>query len=80
MIQLIRSFNLNQVRLIPSLFQQRFELNRKYLLSLGAENLLQNHYLEAGLWSPNFNEAGMGGSFGARENIHWGWDSYLQPA
>jgi DUF1680 family protein len=70
-----QAFSLNQVRLIPSLFQQRFELNRKYLLSLHTENLLQNHYLEAGLWSPNFNRSGMGGNFEAREDVHWGWES-----
>jgi len=70
-----RKYSMNQVRLTPGLFQQRFELNRKYLLSLNTENLLQNHYLEAGLWSPNFNQSGMGGNFGAREEIHWGWES-----
>lgn len=70
-----QSLNLNQVKLTPSIFKQRFDLNRKYLLSLHSENLLQNHYLEAGLWSPNFNESGMGGNFQAREDIHWGWES-----
>ena len=40
------------VKLLPGLFRQRFDLNRKYMLSLKTENLLQNHYLEAGLWSP----------------------------
>ena len=75
MTQTFQPFRLEQVKLIPSLFQQRFELNRKYLLSLRSENLLQNHYLEAGLWSPNFNRSGMGGNYEARENIHWGWES-----
>ena len=40
-----------KVKLLPGLFQQRFQLNRKYMLSLKTENLLQNYYLEAGLWS-----------------------------
>ncbi len=54
-----------QVKLLPSLFQQRAELNRRYLLSLRSENLLQNYYLEAGLWRPP----------GKPEDCHWGWES-----
>ena len=75
MTHTFQPFRLDQVKLIPSLFQQRFELNRKYMLSLRSENLLQNHYLEAGLWSLNFNRSGMGGKFETREEIHWGWES-----
>ena len=40
------------VKLLPGLFQQRYNLNRRYMLSLKTENLLQNHYMEAGLWMP----------------------------
>ena len=31
-----------KVKLLPGLFQDRFALNRKYMLSLHTENLLQN--------------------------------------
>ena len=44
-----RPVPLAQVRLLPGLFQSRFDLNASYLLSLQNENLLQNHYIEAGL-------------------------------
>jgi DUF1680 family protein len=54
-----------KVKLLPSLFQQRFDLNRRYLLSLSSDNLLQNHYLEAGLWGPRTKP----------HDIHWGWES-----
>jgi DUF1680 family protein len=54
-----------KVSLLPGLFQQRAEVNRRYLLSLRSENLLQNHYLEAGLWSPPARPDG----------CHWGWES-----
>jgi len=54
-----------QIRLLPGMFQQRFDLNRRYLLSLRSENLLQNHYLEAGLWGPRTRP----------EDCHWGWES-----
>ena len=53
------------VRLLPSLFQHRFELNRRYMLSLKTESLLQNFYLEAGLWAPRSRY----------EEIHWGWEA-----
>lgn len=59
---------LGQVRLKPGLFLQRYELNRKYLLSLKSENLLQNFYLEAGLWSPR-------GTLDTLKDIHWGWEA-----
>jgi len=54
-----------QVRLLPSMFQHRFDLNRRYLMSLHTENLLQNHYMEAGLWAPRAKP----------EACHWGWES-----
>jgi DUF1680 family protein len=54
-----------QVKLLPSMFQQRFDLNRRYLMDLRSENLLQNHYMEAGLWGPRVEPQG----------CHWGWES-----
>jgi uncharacterized protein len=53
------------VKLLPGLFQQRYELNRRYMLALKTENLLQNHYLEAGIWQPRSHT----------EDIHWGWEA-----
>jgi hypothetical protein len=54
-----------RVKLLPGLFKNRFEANRHYVHSLQSCNLLQNHYLEAGLWSP----------MAKPENAHWGWES-----
>ena len=54
-----------RVSLRSSIFQQRAEVNRRYLLSMRSENLLQNYYLEAGLWHPP----------GKPEECHWGWES-----
>ncbi len=53
------------VKLLPSIFQQRADLNRSYMLSLKTENLLQNHYMEAGLWGPRYYTG----------DIHWGWEA-----
>jgi uncharacterized protein len=65
MTQTLRPLSKGSVRLLPGLFQHRFDLNRGYMLSLRTENLLQNFYLEAGLWSPRNRS----------EEIHWGWES-----
>src|SRR5579875_1662953 len=55
----------DRVTLRPSIFQQRSALNRAYMMSLDNANLLQNHYLEAGLWGPRTQPHG----------CHWGWES-----
>ncbi len=54
-----------QVKLLPGIFQQRFDLNRRYILSLRSDLLLQNHYMEAGLWGPRTKP----------EDCHGGWES-----
>ena len=68
-----RGFPLGDVRLLavvnragstPSLYQ-RAELNRRYVMSLQSDNLLQNYYLEAGLWHTR----------GKPDGIHWGWEA-----
>ncbi|HVU14449.1 MAG TPA: beta-L-arabinofuranosidase domain-containing protein, partial [Phototrophicaceae bacterium] len=52
----------------PSLFRERFELNRRYVASLTAENLLHSHYMEAGLWQPTAKPHDF-------EHIHMGWEA-----
>jgi DUF1680 family protein len=62
------------VKLLPSPFLDRTRLNREYVVSLRDENLLQNFYLEAGLWNPVLRMS----SKNARErggDMHWGWES-----
>ncbi len=65
MTQNLKPFTRGTVKLLPGLFQQRLNLNRRYMLSLKTENLLQNFYMEAGLWSPASKA----------EDIHWGWEA-----
>jgi hypothetical protein len=52
-------------KLLPGLFKKRFDVNRRYMVSLRTHNLLQNYYLEAGLWAPRHK----------LEDVHWGWES-----
>jgi DUF1680 family protein len=66
-----KAFPQGQVRLTPSLFSNRAELNRNYLLSLKSKNLLQNFYWEAGMNSLILGADGKG--YG--EPIHMGWES-----
>lgn len=65
MKQGLSSFSYGEVKLLNSIFKRKTELNRRYIMSLKNENLLQNYYLEAGLWSHS----------GKLEGIHWGWES-----
>jgi len=62
------------VSLLPSLFQHRSNLNRKYMLSLDNEKLLQNFYLEAGLIQASFRASSMGDTCNG-DDWHWGWES-----
>ena len=65
MTETFRPLQDHQVRLLPGLFKKRFDINRRYVFSLQTQNLLQNHYMEAGLWAP----------IGKPEDAHWGWES-----
>ena len=65
MAEIFRPLQNHQVKLLPGLFQKRFDINRRYVFSLKTQNLLQNHYMEAGLWAP----------IGKPEDAHWGWES-----
>jgi DUF1680 family protein len=65
MMETFRPLRDRRVRLLPGLFKKRFDINRRYIFSLQTHNLLQNHYMEAGLWAP----------IGKPEDAHWGWES-----
>ncbi len=45
----LKSIPVQNIKLLPSLFLQRYELNKKYLMSLENDKLLQNFYYEAGI-------------------------------
>ena len=58
--------SLDAVHLTEGLFLDRFTLNRRYVLSLRSDALLQNHYQEAGLTSS---------LYGSIEDPHGGWEA-----
>ncbi len=53
------------VRLLPGELRRRADLSRAYMVGLKSENLLQNHYMEAGLWAPRLKPL----------DCHGGWES-----
>lgn len=66
MEQTFRPLASSDVQLLPSQFKHRYELNRRYMMDLRNENLLQNYYLEAGLWGPRHRDG--------IEHAHGGWE------
>ncbi|MBQ3657434.1 MAG: glycoside hydrolase family 127 protein [Bacteroidales bacterium] len=69
----LKHFETGKVRLLPSLFQQRFALNYNYMMSLSSDKLLQNFYFEAGIKKDNLIM--VGGREQNLEDFHWGWES-----
>lgn len=64
------------IALGQGLFRARRDLNRAYLLSLKPDNILQNHYLEAGLGSfGQIRNTVFGGPGDSGDGRHWGWES-----
>lgn len=61
----LRALAPRSVALLPGELQRRAGLNRSYLLGLNSAHLLQNYYMEAGLWNPRERV----------DDIHWGWEA-----
>lgn len=68
---MINTIEAGNVNLLPGLFTERSNLNRKYLLSLENKNLLQNYYWEAGIIYPDLTII----TNPETTNIHWGWEA-----
>lgn len=61
----LKRVNPGDVTLLDGILKKRTALNRKYLMSLKSENLLQNYYMEACIWNPP----------GRPDDCHWGWEA-----
>lgn len=68
---MFKAVDLKNVKLLPSIFKERYDLNRKYLMSLKNQGLLQNFYLEAGIILPGLQVLQNPDT----DDIHWGWDA-----
>lgn len=74
MKQFYEKLPMSEVRLMPGLLKQRSELNRRYMMSLKNQNLLQNHYFEAGLWNSTSTHPVDNEQYDSVD-CHWGWES-----
>jgi len=63
---------IDSVRLLPSLFADRYALNRSYMMGLDNYKLLQNFYNEAG--SEKTRDV-MVNKDGRLDGSYWGWES-----
>lgn len=55
---MLKAVDKRTVSLLPGIFKEREELNRKYLMNLKKQGLLQNFYLEAGIVLPGLQVSG----------------------
>lgn len=65
---MLRSIN---ARINGGIFRQRMDVNRRYLLELDPQCLLQNFYLEAGIIMPDLQVV----SNPQEAKLHWGWEA-----
>lgn len=56
------------VRILPGVFRERMDVNRRYLMEFDTNCLLQNFYLEAGIILPGLQVV----DDPTTANIHWG--------
>lgn len=68
----LKAIPVNQIRLRNSLFKERYDLNRKYLISLDSDKLLQNFYFEAAI---SKGDHPMVTSEKNYDDFYWGWDT-----
>ncbi len=68
---MLNRINFKNVHLMPGLFKERSEINRKYLMELSNNALLQNFYIEAGIVIPGLQVV----DDPAAADLHWGWEA-----
>lgn len=67
-----KPISVENIKLLPSLFLERYNLNRKYLLSFDNDKLLQNFYYEAGISKTGHISLNKDENIG---DFYWGWES-----
>ena len=68
----LKAISVQNIKLLPSLFSQRYELNKKYLMSLDNDKLLQNFYYEAGISKTGYVMLNKDLNY---KDMYWGWES-----
>ncbi|MBQ8200849.1 MAG: glycoside hydrolase family 127 protein [Clostridia bacterium] len=68
---MLKAAGYENVHLLPSLFSDRAQVNRSYLMELENQGLLQNFYLEAGIVMPGLQVM----EDPSKAALHWGWEA-----
>ncbi len=68
----LKAVPIQDVTLLNSIFRQRYDVNRKYLMSLENDKLLQNFYYEAGISKTGHVMLNKEKNY---EDFYWGWES-----
>lgn len=68
---MLKQINFENIHLLPSLFNERSEINKTYLLDLKKQGLLQSFYLEAGIVMPGLQVL----DDPSTAELHWGWEA-----
>lgn len=68
---MISAVSIKNVKLTNSIFRERLNVNRDYLMELDSTALLQNYYLEAGVIMPNLQVV----ADPSETYLHWGWEA-----
>ena len=68
----LKAIPIQNIKLLPSLFLQRYELNKKYMMSLENDKMLQNFYYEAGISKTGYIMLNKDLN---HKDFYWGWES-----
>ncbi|MBR3575675.1 MAG: glycoside hydrolase family 127 protein [Lachnospiraceae bacterium] len=68
---MLRSLSKSDVKVTGGVFRDRMNVDKRYLLELDSQCLLQNFYIEAGIIMPGLQMV----PDPAKANLHWGWEA-----
>ncbi len=68
---MLNRVDFKNIHLLQGLFKERSDINRKYLMQLSNNALLQNFYIEAGIVMPALQAV----ENPADADLHWGWEA-----
>ena len=68
---MLKPLSKSDVKVTGGVFRDRMNVDKRYLLELDSQCLLQNFYIEAGIIMPGLQMV----PDPAKANLHWGWEA-----
>ena len=68
---MLKPLSKSDVKVTGGVFRDRMNVDKRYLLELDSQCLLQNFYIEAGIIMPGLQMV----PDAAKANLHWGWEA-----